>query len=73
VATATGVLRVLNERHWVSDVVTGAGIGILSVEAAYLMLPVWHRLLGIHDGGRQMVVLPSVNTHSFGVGMVYVF
>ena len=35
VATATGVLRVLNNRHWVSDVIAGAGIGILSTELAY--------------------------------------
>lgn len=34
-ATATGVMRVLNNRHWVSDVLSGAGIGILSVELGY--------------------------------------
>ncbi len=34
-ATATGVMRVLNNRHWVSDVLSGAGIGILSTELAY--------------------------------------
>ena len=35
VATATGVMRVLNNRHWVSDVLSGAGFGILSTELAY--------------------------------------
>ena len=35
VATATGVMRVLNNRHWVSDVLSGAGIGIFSTELAY--------------------------------------
>jgi len=35
VATATGVMRVLNNRHWVSNVLSGAGIGILSGELAY--------------------------------------
>ena len=35
VATATGIMRVLNNRHWVSDVLSGAGIGILSTELAY--------------------------------------
>lgn len=35
VATATGVMRVLNNRHWVSDVMAGAGIGIFSTELAY--------------------------------------
>lgn len=35
VATATGVMRVLNNRHWISDVLSGASIGILSTELAY--------------------------------------
>jgi hypothetical protein len=73
VATATGILRVVNQRHWVSDVVTGAGISILSVEAAYLMLPVWHRLLGIGDGGARMALMPAVTPTSVGLGWVYVF
>ena len=36
-ATATGVMRVLNNRHWVSDVLSGAGIGIMSGELAYAL------------------------------------
>ena len=35
VATATGVMRVLNNRHWISDVMSGAGIGIMSTELGY--------------------------------------
>ena len=35
VATTTGVMRVLNNRHYVSDVIVGAAIGILSAELAY--------------------------------------
>lgn len=37
VATATGIMRVLNNRHWVSDVLSGAGIGILSTELGYAL------------------------------------
>lgn len=39
VATTTGFLRLYNNRHWLTDVVAGAGIGILSVEAAYWLYP----------------------------------
>lgn len=39
VATATGILRVYNNRHWLSDIVTGAGIGILSTKAVYWAYP----------------------------------
>lgn len=34
-ATATGISRALNNRHWLSDVVVGAGIGILSTKLGY--------------------------------------
>jgi len=34
-ASATGVLRVLNNRHWASDVLLGAAIGMASVQLAY--------------------------------------
>mgnify|MGYP003199246539 CR=1 FL=1 len=30
VATATGLMRMANNKHWLSDVLTGAGIGILA-------------------------------------------
>ncbi|WP_245842307.1 phosphatase PAP2 family protein [Pontibacter ummariensis] len=35
IAGATGVLRVLNNAHWMSDVLAGAGVGILSVNTVY--------------------------------------
>ena len=35
VATATGVMRVLNNRHWISDIMSGAGIGIMATELGY--------------------------------------
>lgn len=39
VATGMGVLRVLNNKHWLSDVLVGAGVGILSTNVAYLIFP----------------------------------
>lgn len=39
VATSIGVLRVYNNRHWVSDVVAGAAIGFLSTRLAYFVFP----------------------------------
>jgi membrane-associated phospholipid phosphatase len=35
-ATTVGAMRVLNNKHWISDVMVGAGIGILSTEIVYL-------------------------------------
>ena len=40
-ATATGLLRVMNNRHWLSDVITGAGIGILTTRFSYWLYSKW--------------------------------
>ena len=39
VAIGTGFFRMYNNRHWLTDVIAGAGIGILSTEAAYWLYP----------------------------------
>lgn len=39
VATATGFLRIYNDKHWLSDVLAGAGIGILSTKIGYWLYP----------------------------------
>lgn len=36
-ATATAVSRMLNNKHWLSDVMVGAGVGILSTELGYFL------------------------------------
>jgi hypothetical protein len=38
-ATTTGAMRVLNNYHWVSDVLVGAGIGILVTDLVYRFEP----------------------------------
>ncbi len=37
VATSTAMLRRMGDHHWMSDVMVGAGIGILSVEIGYAL------------------------------------
>lgn len=37
VATATGVLRMYNNKHWFGDVVAGAGFGIASAKLSYYL------------------------------------
>ncbi len=36
-ATATGLMRMANNKHWLSDVMTGAGIGIIATELGYYL------------------------------------
>lgn len=45
IATATGILRVYNNAHWFSDIIAGAGFGILSAKAAYALYPHLKKLL----------------------------
>ena len=39
VAAGVGALRIYNNRHWASDVLAGAGIGILSASIMYWIAP----------------------------------
>ena len=53
VAAGTGFMRMYNNRHWLTDVVAGAGFGILCAQAAYWLYPViaktfFHRRNGIY-------------------------
>lgn len=45
-ATYTGVSRSLNNRHWLSDILAGAGIGILSTELSYLIIDNFYKNKG---------------------------
>jgi membrane-associated phospholipid phosphatase len=66
VATATGTLRMYNNKHWFSDVVAGAGFGILSTKAAYFLYPKLKRLVsGTH--AMNYNVVPSYQQHNFGL------
>jgi len=40
-ATGTAVLRIMNNRHWLSDVVAGAGIGMLTTKFTYWLYSKW--------------------------------
>ena len=73
IATTTGAYRMINYAHWLSDVVMGAGIGLLSVELGYMLLPVWHNVLGIKDSKQCFAAVPMVSTKSVGLGFVYQF
>lgn len=39
IGAAVGSLRIINNKHWLADVVAGAGIGMVSTKLAYKLLP----------------------------------
>lgn len=68
VATGTGVLRLYNNKHWVSDVVAGAGFGIASTKIAYLLYPKVKKLFN-GKGNLNYSVIPSYQQHVFGLNL----
>ena len=73
VATTMGTMRILNRKHWLSDVVAGAGIGILSVEIGYMLLPVFRNIIGAEQTRSTLTIAPIIGNNQYGLGMVYVF
>ena len=70
VATATGVMRVLNNRHWVSDVMSGAGIGIVSTELGYALCDLMFKGKGLLRNDLEMDTEdPSFFSINMGVGI----
>jgi len=62
VATTIGAMRVLGNRHWLSDVFVGAGIGILSTEFVYAT----HRYKW-SKRKIKLTGLPTFNKGSYGM------
>lgn len=71
VACGVGFLRLYNNRHWLNDVVAGAGIGILSARIGIWMLPVWKRVFhfGEQPDGMQIALMPSYNMQNKAISL----
>jgi hypothetical protein len=72
IAATTGALRVYNNRHWVSDVLAGAGLGILSTKLAYWLYPCIKQKL-FKDKAAHTMIMPFYQHNGAGIAMVYNF
>ena len=72
VATCVGVLRVYNNRHWVTDVIAGAGVGILSARIGNWLLPYTKKAL-YRLTGCEAFIYPSISTDGAQVGVAVTF
>lgn len=69
VASATGVMRILNNKHWLADVLAGAGVGILSVNTIY-----WLEAKIAKNKGLNTALIPVVLPNGQpGMGIVLQF
>lgn len=77
VATSVAFLRLYNGRHWLNDVVAGAGVGILSARIGYWMLPLYQRWFrwGKANKNPMLIATPNydISRKSVCLNLVYVF
>ena len=69
VATGTGFFRMYNDRHWFTDIVTGAGIGILSTKVAYWIHPWLKEKIFKNKKDTNGLVIPFYNGKEYGLGL----
>lgn len=72
VAGATGVLRMYNNQHYLSDVIAGAGLGILSTKIAYTVYPFVARHL-FKNYSFKTVAIPAYTEGYPGFALVHHF
>lgn len=66
-ASATAILRVYNHKHWFSDIVAGAGFGILATKAAYFIYPHFrNKLFKSKDERKSTLIMPQVGRGMIG-------
>jgi len=73
VATGTGLLRMTNDKHWLTDVATGAGIGILSTKIAYWVHPLIKKTFFKDKDQINGMVMPFYNGREYGMGLSMTF
>ena len=57
-------------KHWLSDIVAGAGVGILSVQAIYCVYPKLKKLF-IKNKETAFTILPYYQQQTAGVVCIY--
>lgn len=75
-AALVGASRVYNNRHWVCDVLAGAGIGILSVELSHLVyFPIRNAIARQVNAkaAKNLVLAPSITPGGGGIYLSFRF
>ena len=67
IAAGTGFLRMYNNKHWFTDIVAGAGFGILSTKMAYWLYPTIKTTFFRGKHLKNVTALPYYNIKSAGI------
>ncbi|HBU79916.1 MAG TPA: PA-phosphatase [Muricauda sp.] len=68
-AAGTGFFRIYNDRHWLTDVAAGAGIGMLSAKIAYWIHPFIKNTLFKDKETMDGAIVPFYNGEQVGLGL----
>ncbi|MBV8327288.1 phosphatase PAP2 family protein [Chryseobacterium sp.] len=73
-AIFTGIYRMLNDKHWLGDVIAGTGFGILSTELAYWLYPRIDNVLRGKNKNKKAfsstMIMPFYQNNAIGIGFV---
>lgn len=69
VAASVAALRLYNGRHWLSDVLAGAGIGVLSAHVGAWLTEPTERLLGLDPSRTRLTVYPTRSPFSSDISL----
>ena len=64
-AATTGAFRMINNKHWLSDVLVGAGIGILVTELVYHFEPL--KNFNPFKKTKGITVVPVIDNKNYGI------
>ena len=64
IASGVAFLRLYNNRHWFNDIITGAGIGILSARIGYWLLPINRKLFKLNKKEAPTIITCPFYDHS---------
>ena len=72
-ATFVGIARVYNNKHWISDVIAGAGIGILSTKVVYRVYPYIRKKIGNSNKPLHTFVFPVYSNGNMCINLSHTF
>jgi membrane-associated phospholipid phosphatase len=72
-AAATGAMRLMNNRHWMSDVLVGAGLGMISVKSVYWLYPKIKERIFKNKKEDYAMIVPYYTRSQAGISAVWIF
>lgn len=67
-AIYTAIYRTVNNKHWLGDIMAGAGIGILSTEISYYLLPYMKNIMR-KISKSNAIAYPFYQNNAYGLGL----